>query len=317
MKNPLVSIVIPTYNRKIMLKRLLHSLLRGSYSNIEIIVIDDNSNENIKKMIQDNFKKDTRIKYFKNSKNLFAAGSKNVGLKNAKGIYVAFIDDDNVADKMLIEELVGAMENDVKIGEAGPINYSQKNQNKLIFCRSTRNMWTSKTNHHKSLENYKNLDSWETDDIPNAFIVRKSILVKHKIKFNTNFGIMYEESDFAYKIKNQKYNILMIKSAKIYHDIENEMKNKNYIHHFIDDPRRSFTFARNRIIFHQKYSTNIQNFFILTFWVWFFTFYYIFKFITYKGYERFNFVNKLASVKKYLEGNLEGYKLVLFKNEFN
>lgn len=316
MNNPLVSIVIPTYNRKLMLVRLVESILSGDYKNIEIVIIDDASADGTYEFLNKKYYTNKKIKIIRNKKNLFAAGSKNVGQKNATGELIMFIDDDNIVDKKMISELVEIFINSPGIGEVGPINYSLANKSKVLFCGADRNMWTTKTNHKKSLTEFNKLDFWETDDIPNAFMVRGDVIRKNKIEFNVKFGIMYEESDYAYRIKKAGYKVFMVKKAKIYHDIEDELTNKNYLLHFLEDSRRSFTFARNRIIFHSKYSTKPQIIGIYLFWIWVFTVYYSYKFLSYDGYGKFNTNQKLKSIYKYFSGNISGYRLVLTKNEF-
>ena len=316
MKTPFISIVIPTYNRKKMTERLITSILKGTYKNIEIIVIDDASTDNTSEYLGSVFKNNKKINLLKNKKNLFAAGSKNEGQKHAKGKYIAFIDDDNVIDSKMIEELVKELEADARVGEVGPINYSYSYKNKVIFSRSTRNMWTTKTQHLRSLALFRSLKSWETDDIPNAFMARASVLNDNKIAFNPKFGIMYEESDFAYRIREAGYKIIMVKKANIYHDIEDKETKKNYLYHFLEDSRRPFVFARNRIIFHYKYSTILQKIGILILWCWIFAFYYSYKFIYYKGPGGFDMSQRVKAATSYLKGNLNGIYLVIVNKSF-
>jgi len=95
----LVSIIIPTYNRPVLLKRAIQSILNQTYQNFEILVIDnciENRVENI--VIQIN---DKRIKYYFNSTR-GPSSARNYGLSVAKGKYIAFLDDDDeyIPDKL-------------------------------------------------------------------------------------------------------------------------------------------------------------------------------------------------------------------------
>lgn len=92
MKNK-ISIIIPTYNRIQLLQRAIKSILQQDYENIEILVIDDASTEDIKTVIQSY--NDDRIIYIKNEKNKGSNFSRNLGLRNASGDYIAFLDDDD------------------------------------------------------------------------------------------------------------------------------------------------------------------------------------------------------------------------------
>ncbi|HVZ66636.1 MAG TPA: glycosyltransferase family 2 protein [Patescibacteria group bacterium] len=312
-KQPLVSIVIPTYNRKEMAAGLIKSILKSTYKNLELIVVDDASTDGTSQYLSKKFGKNKKIIIRRNKTNMFAAGSKNEGQKMAHGKYIAFIDDDNVVDKLMIEKLISLLDSDPSIGEVGPVNYVMGKKNKVLLTRSTRNMWTTKTNHIRSLEKFRSQKFWETDDIPNAFIVRADILKQNKISFRPYFGIMYEESDFAYRIRLAGYKIMIVKDAKIYHGIE--IADKDYVYHYLSDPRRSFVFARNRIVFHSLYSTFVQNIFIFSFWIWFFCAVYVYKFITYSGLTNFSFKNKIITSLKYLNGTISGINFVFLGKE--
>ena len=92
--NKLISVIIPTYNREKLIVKSIKSVLRQTYSKIEIIVIDDGSTDNTEKEI--NKLKDKRIKYVKLSKNLGAPYARNIGIKLAKGKYISFQDSDDI-----------------------------------------------------------------------------------------------------------------------------------------------------------------------------------------------------------------------------
>lgn len=312
--NPLVSIIIPTYNRKKSSERLIKSIISGKYKNIEILVIDDASKDKTSDYLKSKFKNNKKVKIFRNKKNLFAAGSKNVGQKKAKGEYIAFIDDDNVIEKNMISVFVNAFRMYPDFGELGPINYNLNNKKAILHTSSTRSMWTTKTKHLRTLKPFGSKKVWEVDDIPNAFMVRADVVRKRKIEFRPSYGIMYEESDYAYRISRLGYKIMMMRDAKIYHDIEdlsNKEKPKDYMYHFMEDGRRPFTFARNRIVFHKLYSTKFQNIFILLFWIWVFTAYYSYKFMFYNGYGDFTLSQRLNASIKYLRGTFNGLGQVL------
>lgn len=90
----LVSIVIPTHKRALLLKKAIESALKQTYSNTEIIVIDDNSCDNTEDIINE-FKND-KITYIKNSSSLGGAGTRNKGIESSNGEFIAFLDDDDI-----------------------------------------------------------------------------------------------------------------------------------------------------------------------------------------------------------------------------
>jgi glycosyltransferase involved in cell wall biosynthesis len=94
-KEPLVSILVATYNRAHLIGCAIESALKQKYSNWEIIVCDDASTDNTEKVIEKWQKKDKRIKYIKSKKNQGIANNSNMGLYLAKGKYIAILDDDD------------------------------------------------------------------------------------------------------------------------------------------------------------------------------------------------------------------------------
>jgi GT2 family glycosyltransferase len=317
MSKPLISIVIPTHNRKRMLDRLLMSTLKSTYKNIEIIVIDDASSDGTFEYIKQKYKK---VKIFRNKKNLFTAGSRNTGFKKATGDFVFFIDDDNILDRFAVERMVGEFLKDDSIGELGPVNYSPYNKRKILWARTMRNVWLSKTNQSRSLVEFGNAKIWETADVPNAFMVRTSAVRDNKIFFREKYGIMYEESDYAYRIRQVGFKIMVVRDAKIYHDIENELegdKGKDYMYHFMEDKRRPYVFARNRIIFHSIFSSRPQFLSIIFIGIWIFVVYYSYKILFYNGIGEFGLLHRIGLVASYLKGTLDGISFVVSGQHLN
>ncbi|WP_418964336.1 glycosyltransferase family 2 protein [Cetobacterium sp.] len=106
--NELVSIIMPTYKRSFFIERALKSLVNQTYKNIEIIVIDDNSEyieERIKtREILNKYSEDSRIVRIENKTNLGGSLSRNEGIKVAKGQYITFLDDDDEYELNKIEK---------------------------------------------------------------------------------------------------------------------------------------------------------------------------------------------------------------------
>jgi glycosyltransferase involved in cell wall biosynthesis len=113
---PLISVVITTYNRPYLLKRALHSALIQTYPNFEAIVVDDASTVcNVAELLNSEFGKDTRYRVITNPKNVGLAATRNIGLHNANGEYIAFLDDDDEwLPKRLEIQIAGIDENDIK-----------------------------------------------------------------------------------------------------------------------------------------------------------------------------------------------------------
>lgn len=101
----LISCVIPTYKRSDSLLRAVESILKQTYTNFEILVVDDNEpNDEFSLEVQNKLNSitDERVKYFQQEKHINGAVARNFGIKHAKGEYIAFLDDD---DEWLPEKL--------------------------------------------------------------------------------------------------------------------------------------------------------------------------------------------------------------------
>ena len=84
MKSDLISIIVPVYNSELYINRCLDSLLKQTYKNIEIIIVDDGSKDNSLQLIKDYANKDSRIKVYTQS-NQGPSVARNTGLDNATG----------------------------------------------------------------------------------------------------------------------------------------------------------------------------------------------------------------------------------------
>ncbi len=102
-EGPMVSVVIPTRNRSAMLNRAIRSVLAQTYGDFEIIVVADNSTDDTAAMIDGI--KDPRVRFFQHESRKGASAARNTGMKNARGKYIAFLDDDDewTPDKLAVQ----------------------------------------------------------------------------------------------------------------------------------------------------------------------------------------------------------------------
>jgi glycosyltransferase involved in cell wall biosynthesis len=100
MEYPLISVIIPTYNRSKTIARTINSALNQTYSKIELIIVDDGSSDNTSEIL--NKYNDPRIRLFTHEKNKGVTAAKNTGLRNIKGEWFTTFDSD---DEMLPEAI--------------------------------------------------------------------------------------------------------------------------------------------------------------------------------------------------------------------
>lgn len=114
MKNIKVSVIIPVYNTEKYIKECLESVLNQEYKNLEIIVINDGTQDNSMQIVGE-YLKDQRIKII-NKENGGLSSARNEGIKVATGEYISFIDSDDWIDKNLYENIVNEIkEEDILI----------------------------------------------------------------------------------------------------------------------------------------------------------------------------------------------------------
>jgi len=120
MEKSLVSIIIPTYKRSEYIERTIESVLKQSYKNIEIIIVDDNNPETYYReeteKIMKKYRKYKNIKYIKHEKNMNGCAARNTGLEHANGKYICFLDDDDIIYPNKIKEQVEFLESNPKYG---------------------------------------------------------------------------------------------------------------------------------------------------------------------------------------------------------
>lgn len=105
MGNPMVSIIVPVYNGEKSIERCLRSIQNQSYTNIEVIVVNDGSTDHTEKVIKKYVEEDTRFHYIKKD-NTGVSDSRNIGMASAKGEYFQFVDGDDWLVKRATEEFV-------------------------------------------------------------------------------------------------------------------------------------------------------------------------------------------------------------------
>ncbi|GAA5036478.1 hypothetical protein GCM10011506_30400 [Marivirga lumbricoides] len=97
MTNPLVSIIIPSFNRETLISETLDSVINQTYENWECIVVDDGSTDDTINTIERRIKKDFRIKLFSRERSPKGASTcRNIGIENSKGDYIIFLDSDDL-----------------------------------------------------------------------------------------------------------------------------------------------------------------------------------------------------------------------------
>lgn len=270
MSEPLVSIVIPTHNRKDKLIRLIESILKSDYSKFEIIVIDDASTDGTGEEVEREY---PFVRIYGNERKKLVSECRNIGIRNSHGDFILVIDDDNVVATDTVKKLVETMLRDEKIGIAGPIMYYYEYP-KIIWCagikRDNISSLTRQIGENKVDEGlFKGLK--ESNDFPNAFMISKELTKRVGLFDKKNFPIMYEEADFGERVRRAGYNVVTVYEARVWHDISRRDLGRYY--HLQNEIMAYYT-GRNRIIFHRRYNKRFQKLVFMTLFLPLFTVYY-------------------------------------------
>ena len=111
---PLVSVILPTHNRVKYIRKAIESVLGQTYRNLELIIINDGSDDKTSDVIHKFTERDQRVKNVKNEINIGLVKSLNKGITKSKGKYIARIDDDDFwCDKEKLEKQVRFLENNL------------------------------------------------------------------------------------------------------------------------------------------------------------------------------------------------------------
>ncbi len=127
-----VSVIIPVYNEERVIKDCITSLMRESYKNLEIIVVEDGSNDNTSTILQE-ISKEFGIRVF-NQKHKGAGAARNLGVKYAMGEILVFVDADMTFDKDFIKKLIEPIVKKELIGTFSKDEYLENKDNIWAQC---------------------------------------------------------------------------------------------------------------------------------------------------------------------------------------
>ncbi len=121
----LISVVIPVYNSQKTIRRCLDSILSQSYSNLEIIIIDDGSDDGSAEIIKEYTRHFLNIRFIQ-QKNKGSFAARNRGIKEARGEWIGFVDSDDWIEAEMYESLIEHAASDIKWIESGYYTHAKE-----------------------------------------------------------------------------------------------------------------------------------------------------------------------------------------------
>ena len=151
MNSPLISVIIPSYNRGKTIERSVRSVLGQTYSNLQVIVVDDGSTDSTPEIIKSI--QDSRIVYYKQPQRLGACAARNKGVELAQGAFVAFQDSDDAwhTDK-LEKQLQFLLKNNYEFTYTGLLQHRRNFPVRKIFspCSEAKeDVWRQLLSHNR------------------------------------------------------------------------------------------------------------------------------------------------------------------------
>lgn len=255
MKQPLVTIIMPSYNAQNTISKAIFSVLAQDYQNIELIVVNDGSTDDTEKIARNI--KDNRI-IILSQKNEGLSGARNTGLTYAKGDYITFVDSDDWVDKDFISSFLHSMlENNADLTICGMIREHATYKQKVSFNQSE--------SYYDCLRNERFLSLFEGGLINSCCnkLYRTDLIHNNKLSFSgkalvedIEFNLKYlQQSGIVNTTAKCPYHYLM-GNESLTSKVSEEMF-ENYIlvqKQFLDVLNEKDKDIANRFVYHQYIS---------------------------------------------------------------
>jgi glycosyltransferase involved in cell wall biosynthesis len=191
-RSPLVSVILPVYNRGHLLQRVVTSVLSQSHDNLELIIVDDASSDDTEERVA--ALADPRLRYIRHSHNQGASVARNTGIEVARGEYIAFMDDDDewVGHKLAAQLAVFVHSELPELGIVTCGHYMMSSGERGTLWIPTQRGWVFET-----LLLQKRIGCR-----PPSLLIRSSVLRDHRIRFDPNLPAR-QDWDFVAQVSRK------------------------------------------------------------------------------------------------------------------
>ena len=220
---PLVSVIIPTYNRSSILFNTIKKVFNQTWENMQLIIVDDYSSDDTRKTIQ--LINDSRIKYKRTERNLGCAGARSLGVQSSEGEFITFLDDDDEWENNYLKNQLQVFKEypflDFVICDYQVQNIKGSRQfyNMKLFSKNFKQMihkrpgpfFQSCMFRNKILENIEDLldsnavPSEDWDFFINLSMKNPSIGHSHNIDFKWNYSKSSQSANLIMEAKSLQY----------------------------------------------------------------------------------------------------------------
>lgn len=200
--NPLVSIIIPTYNRAHLIGETLDSVLAQTYENWECIIVDDGSTDNTEEVVSAYVQKDNRFQ-FHHRPDIHKPGgngARNYGFSLSKGEYINWFDSDDLMHSEKLEKQVNSLSQS---------NHDLSICQTMVFEGNVDNVLGLRKDKIYSVDFFNDFIKNEIKWLTQAPLIRKSFLKKNQLKFDEDIK-QSQERDFFVKVLDKVDDYLVI-----------------------------------------------------------------------------------------------------------
>lgn len=255
---PRVTIITINYNQLQLTCELLESLRKVSYQNLEVIVVDNASNENPSPTLKEKYPEAHLIL---SEENLGFAGGNNLGIKASTGKYLLFLNNDTEVHPGFLEPLVALFERTPNAGVASSkilyynsdntIQYAGSSRIDPFTGRSKRIGWMEKDHGQHNIQRETDLAHGAAMMVPKSVIEKVGMMPEF-------FFLYYEEVDWCESIKKAGYRIYFVPDSKVYHKESMSIGKKSTL--------KTYYMTRNRLLYMRRNTSGVKK---LT-WILFF-----------------------------------------------
>lgn len=219
-KNDLISIIVPVYNVEKKVDKCIKSILQQTYTNLEIILINDGSTDDSGKICEEYSKQYEKIKYIDN-RNEGVSKSRNIGIENALGKYICFVDSDDFIDKTYIEKLYNNTSNRV-LSICNFTKFCDENIKENVIHQKTK---VESYNKNEFLKLYK----MKLINAPWAKLYDRDVIYKKNIRFDEELSLGEDLLfNLTYLKEIEKINLISDSLYYYRQGTKNSLSNKYY-----------------------------------------------------------------------------------------
>jgi GT2 family glycosyltransferase len=218
---PLVSIIVLNFNGMDVLLTCLVSVLGSNYPNFELILVDNASTDGSVEEAEKLFHSDSRVKIVRNDRNLGYAEGNNVGINDARGEIIVFLNNDTKVDANWLTEMMRVFKDDLLVGAAQPKILNYDYPEKIDSLGGSINFYGFAI----AIGGNLGINDFACSGMREIFFaVGSAMVVRRKLLnevgfFDPSYFMFGEDVDLSWRIRLRGYKILLIPRAIVYHKI--------------------------------------------------------------------------------------------------